>query len=296
MTEKLPGITEGGTSSRWKSAGEAARAWSDVATRISIVLAVAVILIKPGLFPFLKQFTVKSGEVNVFGSKFEVAEIGTLILGLEIKDGRLLLQGRDISSLPDTIDQLTTVNGQLQRSNQELTDRLKALSNLLTQVNQQRDDLTRFVQQPNRKAPSINQIDTKSVDQEVQQSLAQVRQQDAAAGAVLAQTAQVASQSAAAPILIYGIAFSADVQKENAMTELRKAQGFSDAPVLLFQRERYIRSVAAFLMRDTALKALPKFHEKWPTAYVVDFRTWCPAALSILPAIGPELREIDCRF
>ncbi|HEY4042064.1 MAG TPA: hypothetical protein VGM32_09505, partial [Rhodopila sp.] len=46
--------------------------------------------------------------------KFEISEIGSLIPGLEIRDGRLLLQkGKDISTLPDTIDQINTRNTEL---------------------------------------------------------------------------------------------------------------------------------------------------------------------------------------
>lgn len=282
----------------WTSAAEAAKAWSDVMIRLLIAVGIALVLIAPGLFPFLKQFTVKSGEVNIFGSKFEITEIGSLIPGLEIKDGRLLLQGKDISTLPDTIDRTNTANTELRQTNSNLSDQIKSIGNLLEQVTKQRDDANRTLASLKQSSPGIKPMETSELDTKIQQQLAQI-QQHITDDANAVTTDKAAPIAAAPPDLIYGIAFSADTNKEQAMDEVRKAQsikGSMSVAIWLFQRQKYVRSVAAFPTHDAAVTALPSFRAIWHGAYIVDFRTWCPAALSATLNPGNILGEIDCRF
>jgi hypothetical protein len=287
-----PPIPDDAPSERdWKSTAEAAKAWSDVAIRLLIVVAVGLLLTSPGLFPFLKQFIVKSGEVNIFGSKFEISQTGSLIPGLEVTDGRLLLQGKDISALPDTIDRLTTANTELQQINSDLTGRVKTISDVLSQVTGQRDDANRTLVGLKQSVPGVKPVETAELDKKIEQ-LGQTSQ----VGAPPVAAVNPVPQAAATPDLNFGVAFSADVDKDQAMTEVNKAQGLGTAPIGLFRREKYVRSVAAFPTRDAAARALPTYRGKWPSAYIVDFRTWCPAAFSASFNPGPTPSEIDCRF
>jgi hypothetical protein len=280
------------------SAAKAAKAWSDVVIRLLIVLGIALVLIEPGLFPFLKQFTVKSGEVNIFGSKFEISEIGSLIPGLEIRDGRLLLQGKDISALPDTIDQTNTANAELRQVNNDLSGQVKTISGLLEQVTKQRDDANRTLLSLRQSTPGIKSVETGELDTKIQQQLAQI-QQRTTDDANAATSDKAASAAAVPPDLIYGVVFSADANKEQAMDEVRKAQGIKgvlSATIWLFQRQKFVRSVAAFPTHDAAASALPTFRAVWHGAYIVDFRTWCPVALNGPLNPGTTPGEIDCRF
>ena len=98
-------------------------------------------------------------------------------------------------------------------------------------------------------------------------------------------------------ILPFGIVFGADVTREAAMDEVKKAKAFSTAPITLYKREGSIRSVAGFMTRADANQALPDFAAKVRRdSYVVDLRSWCPAALAPgAPASGtPPLT--DCKY
>lgn len=276
---------------RLADSAAAARAWIDVLLRVVIAGLVLLVLLEPGLFPILKQFTLKSGEVNIFGSKFEISEIGSLIPGLEVRDNRILLQGKDISTMPDTIDRLTTENSELQQANAVMTEQLKSSNGLLQDVTRQRDEANQQLVALRQHEPSAKPLDTAALDTRIQQQIKQT-QQLAVARAALAPV-----QAAAIPTsLVFGVAFGSDITHDQAMTEVNKARKVSNAPIALFQREKYLRSVAAFATRDAATAALPTFRSVRSDAYIVDFRTWCPAALNTLFSDGDTPTVIDCRF
>ena len=263
----------------------------DVGIRVAIVLLVLLILVQPSLFPILKQFTLKSGEVNIFGSKFEITEIGSLIPGLEVSDNRILLQGKDISTLPDQIDRLTTANAELQQANAALQEHLKSTSTLLTEVTQQRDDANNQLVSLRQNVPSAKPVDTAAIDSRIQQQMTQTQQLAAAAPPT-----QIAQAAAPASSLLFGVAISSDTSRDNAMTEVNKARKAGTAPIGLFRREKYLRTVAAFATREAATAALPAYRGIRQDAYIVDFRTWCPAAVNTSLTNGDAPTEVDCRF
>jgi hypothetical protein len=240
-----------------------------------IAILIILVLVTPGLFPFLSRFMVKSGEVNLFGSKFEIAEIGTLP-GLEVRDNRIFLHGTDITTYPDTVDRLTTANNELTRANKDLSDKLTQLSSLLGQV---------------KNAPNSTPGDVSSV---IQQKAKSIVEQIAG---IESSTKQLAAPAvvAIAPSLFYGIVFSADKNKDEAMFEVNKAKALG-APISLYRRENSIRSVAGFGAREAAVAALPSFRAHWQGAYVVDLRTWCPAGSPMAPPIGDTTPDVDCHF
>jgi uncharacterized membrane-anchored protein YhcB (DUF1043 family) len=267
----------------WKSSADALKSYVDVALRLLIAVAIILVLVAPGLFPFLTRFTVKSGEVNIFGSKFEIAEIGTLIPGVEIRENRILLQGKDISTLPDTVARLTTTNNELTQANKDLSDHLKEATSLL-------DQLTKDAQNPNQPPKSVEYV--QKLQQQQQQLQTKVAETEISAKALAVTAVAPASPST----LSFGVVFSADKNKEQAMDEAKKAPGLSDAPIALYSREKLVRSVAGFATRDAAVAALPPFRAKWPGAYVIDLRTWCPAASTVVAPAGNAPAEIDCHF
>ena len=284
--EHRPGLPGSG----WASAATTARAWLDVSIRVAIMLLVLLVLVEPGLFPFLKQFTLKSGEVNIFGSKFEITEVGSLIPGLEIRDNRILLQGKDISTLPDTIDRVTTTNSELQQANAALSEQLQSTGNLLAEVTRQRDEANQQLLALRHNVPNVKPLDTGALDARLQQQMKQTQQLAAVPAPA------VAPAAVAAASLLFGVAFSSDVNHDQAMVEVRKARKVTKAPIGLFQRAKFVRSVAAFPTRDAALAALPVFRSIRHDAYIVDFRTWCPAAVSTSLSDGDTPSEVDCRF
>jgi hypothetical protein len=264
------------TSTDWKSFTEAIKSCMDIALRLLIAILIILVLVAPGLFPFLGRFMVKSGEVNLFGSKFEVAEIGTLMPGLEVRDNRIFLHGTDITTYPDTVDRLTTANNELTRANKDLSDKLTQLSSLLAQI---------------KNAPDPTAGDVSSV---IQQKAKSIVEQIAG---IESSTKQLAAPAVAAtaPSLFYGLVFSGDRNKDEAMFEVNKAKALG-APISLYLRENSIRSVAGFATREAAVAALPSFRAHWQGAYVVDLRTWCPAGAPMAPPVGDTTAEVDCRF
>jgi hypothetical protein len=283
ITNKNAGAETGNSAMDWKTFADALKSFVDVALRLLIALAIILVLVAPGLFPFLTRFTIKSGEVNIFGSKFEVAEIGTLIPGVEIRENRILLQGKDISTFPDTVAQLTTANNELTKANKDLSEHLKEATSPLTQ-------LTKDAQNPNPPSKSVEYVEKLQLQQ--QQLQTKVAQSESSAKALA-----VSAVAAAAPISpTFGIVFSADKNKQEALHEVEQAQGLSHAPITLYSREKLIRSVAGFTTRDAADAALPPFRAKWSGAYIVDLRTWCPAATTVVALVGKGPAEIDCHF
>ena len=92
------------------------------------------------------------------------------------------------------------------------------------------------------------------------------------------------------------MAFISNTNRDLAIAALHQAREISPAPAALFQREKYLRSVAVFASRDAATAALPAFRQKWHDAYIVDFRSWCPAAVNATVSSGDPPTDIDCRF
>jgi len=264
-------------STDWKAGTEAIKSCMDIALRLLIAVLIVLVLVSPRIFPFLDRFLVKSGEVNLFGSKFEIAEVGTLMPGLEVRDNRILLNGNDITSYPDTVAKLTTANTELTRANQDLSDKLKQLTSLLAQ---------------NQNEPGATpQAASNTIQQQAKSIYGQIAE-------IERSTKQLATPAviAAAPSLNFGLVFSGDRNEDEAMHEVNKVKGLSNAPVSLYRRENSIRSVAGFTTREEAAAALPTFRTKWPGAYVVDLRTWCPAGAPMAPPVGNTTLQVDCHF
>ena len=160
------------------AAAVAARAWFDVAIRILITLVVVLVLTWPSLFPFLAQFALASGEVNILGSKFTIRQVGNQVSGLEIHGNKLLLNNQDISAFPDTIDKLTTANHELQQTNVTLAAQLKSANDLLTQVTQQRDKANSQLIALQQRVPNVEPIQPAALEHADQAT----HRSDAAAG------------------------------------------------------------------------------------------------------------------
>lgn len=261
----------------WKSATEAIKSLMDISLRLLIAVLIILILVNPGLFPFLSRFMVKSGEVNLFGSKFQVAEIGTLVPGLEVRDNRIFLNGTDITTYPDAVAKLTTDKNILTRANQDLSDKLKQLTSLVAQVQQE--------------PGSIPGATSSAIQQKAKSIYGQITEIESSTK-LLATPAVIAT----APSLVFGLVFSGDRNEDEAMDEVKKAKRLSGAPISLYRRENSIRSVAGFETRESAATALPGFRGQWPGAYVVDLRTWCPAGAPMAAPTGGATPEVDCHF
>jgi hypothetical protein len=142
-------------------------------------------------------------------TKFEISEVGTLIPGLEIRDNRILLQGKDISTLPDTVDKLTTANHELVQANQDLSNQLKQVNSLLDQLTKNRDGAN---QQSDKADQFVKTLQAQQ--QQIQTTVA------AAQNSARALTAPAVAPTEAT--LTYRLVFSADKSKVAAMEKVDK--------------------------------------------------------------------------
>lgn len=74
----------------------------------------------------------------------------------------------------------------------------------------------------------------------------------------------------------YGIVVSAGKQDDLAAYEVAQLekQGYSN--VAVFDRQRFLRTVARFPDKDSAEKALPNIQGYRKTAYIINLDKWCP--------------------
>lgn len=293
---------------RWAAA---ARVWTDVAIRVALVLAVTLILIDPGRIPLLKQFVVKSAKINMFGQELEVAQIGSLFPSVTIEGDKLLLKGQDVSLLPDENARLRTSNSQLEKEKAELTGQITRISALLKEAIERREtaavtparppDAPTPARPPDAatpaRPPAVTTPATPSDTETLTGLLGKLQQeQQAHASAVYAAPAVAPEPVPASTALPFGIVFGADSSRDAAMDEVRKAEKISKAPITLFKRQGTIRSVAGFATRDDANAALPVFARMRSDSYVVDLRSWCPAAFAAGASATGTPPLVDCKY
>jgi len=279
---------------------QAARTWVDVLIRVLIVAAVAVVLVWPSAFPVLKRFALTSGKVNIMGSEFDIVELA-LFKGVTVDGGKLLLQGVDVNTLYDSNQQLIQANKDFATQNADLKTQLDRTAALLEQVKQQRDDANQQLVALQSAQHPARPIDTAHLDTQIAAVQLSTKQLESVTSAVkiAAQVAQMATQQAAETggttppaAIVFGAVKDRDKAAENAA----KARDITDAPIALYARGGFVRTVAGFPSREDAIKILPKFHEIWDDAYVVDTRAWCPAAVVTAAGTDSTPSQIDCKF
>ncbi|MGE0418552.1 MAG: hypothetical protein AB7O80_17260 [Acetobacteraceae bacterium] len=290
-----------------RSIVDTARAWVDVAIRCSAVAVIAVALISPGTFPILAKVTLKGAKVNILGSEFEIAQTGPDFPGLKIENGKLLLNGQDISALADELAKQKSANALLLDANERLGK----------QIGQAAADLARYAgtqaaRPPPAPAPAPTTGSTTAEAEPPAEPVRPASGRDASALAALqrqvqtlqtdvgsvrqAVTAVETPPSQASTGMVFGIVYGADQTVDAAMTEVRNAMKLSKAPMVLLKRQGWFRSLAVFPTRDAATGELPAFSRFRNGSYVVDLRTWCPAGLPLPPPAGDKPAVVDCRF
>lgn len=74
----------------------------------------------------------------------------------------------------------------------------------------------------------------------------------------------------------YGIVVSADKQDDLAAYEVQQLHKRAVSDVKIFDRQGFLRTVAAFANRDDAEKELPAIEQYRKSAYVINLSKWCP--------------------
>ncbi len=255
----------------------------DVAQRIALIAVLAIILLVPSWFPLLDRFVFETTVINVLGTQLRVVDTRG-VQGLEVRDGKLLLGGQDISALTDRLAQAESeagrLRGELARLGTELGDAATAL---------QRTTLPRPVTPESDPAAERGRLAEEAARL---QGVAEAAARDAAP--------PVPAPSAPAGLAAsFGIVFSADRALPAAMREVERVRDAGDAQLSLWQRQGFWRGIAEFEARQAAQAALPAYRAASfrGDAYVVEFRTWCPNARN-LPGQpeAPGVRLVDCGF
>jgi hypothetical protein len=176
--------------------------------------------------------------------------------------------------------------------NVELSAQLKSTIELLDKTQQQRDQANQQLITLREKIPTVTPLQTTSLDSQIKNQIEENQQLTARLS-----SSQQRQPESAAFSLFFGIAFSSDGTQGQAMTEVKKAQQLPPVPIVLFQRQKFLRSVALFPTRELATAALPSFRSKVRAdSYIVDLRTWCPAGLNATITASDPPQTIDCRF
>jgi hypothetical protein len=269
--------------------------WIDVIVRILAILAIGLVLTFPGIVPLLHYFLVTHGEVNVFGQKFEFSQTSALAPGLEIKDGKLFLAQKDITTYPDMVARLQTANDELTVANKQLATQISDTAKLLEEVKKQRDAANGQLANLQASTPAAKPIQTEALDSQVNQQLKQNQKQIAKSTTAV----PVLAAGPSAAVLLFGVVFSSDTTADEAAYEVKKAHElFTSYAIATVKRGRFIASMAVFPTREAAAAALPNFQKeaRWRGPYIVDFRTWCPAALTATFSNDAPTAGIDCGF
>jgi hypothetical protein len=244
----------------------------DLFQRLLLWIALAVLLFSPGWVPLLDRFIVETTEINLFGQKIKVTDKRSLnVPGLEItKEGRVLLNGQDISLLPGEIERLRS-------ENELLTSKLKDTSQ------------------------KLDQAASASGDQKELEQLAQSTREvaDRAQAATARQTHGTRTVS---PEFAVILSSDTTLGPGGAADEIKDARGWAakqkpEPEVRVFLRNGYYATSVIFYSRDAAQDALLSLRKIFQSSpYVADLRSWCPASQQATPVDESGTQVIDCGF
>lgn len=231
----------------------------DLLQRFAIYLLLALVLTMPGCFPLLDRFVFETTEVNLLGTSLKVTDTRR-IQGLEVRDGRLLLNGEELNELPDKLARARSDLAVVMAENERLGQQLAEASR----------NLERLAAAPPAAAGPDRPAVSRALDTEARRLAAVVAEAQ--------QTQAARSEPAPAPARepAFGIVFGGDRTIRSAMDEVARARSAGPAPVSLWLRQGFWRGLALFETREAARAALPRYTAFRPDAYVVDLRSWCP--------------------
>jgi hypothetical protein len=300
-----------------KDLAEASDAWINVAIKVAIIALIGAVLFYPHDVPILRRVVVKSSEINIEGVKFQVIDAALTGKGVDISDdGRLLIGGVDVSTLPDD-------NAKLRQTVSDLNAQIVALNTTINTDERLLRQASGDLSTPQRVAaaptPSVADHPTPSASpslesapavpppaasphaelaKEIAESVARAVQQQAAAQTTVAQAAEVVAQSTPLPGVGFGIVFGADATPQAAMDEVRKVakQATSGNPIILYKRQGSWRSVLYFGTQEASKAQLPNIKSVKPQSYLVNISTWCPTPILIAPASSDLAEQKDCQF
>jgi hypothetical protein len=234
---------------------EGVTALLNVVQRLAIWAVVALVLFAPGLFPLLDRFIFETTSVNFMGATLKISDTRQ-VRGLELRDGKLFLNGDDVNNLSEQRDQARSEAATLREQARQLAARLTEASAALARA--ARPDTA---PSPELSAEAMRLAEVAAAAQRTQQT---------------AQAAAPQVSPSQAPV--FGVVFGADRTIPAAMDEVRRARDATPAPVSLYERQGTWRGIAGFETREAARAALPRYTAFRPDAYVVDLRGWCPNA------------------
>ena len=260
----------------------------DVVQRLLIWVGLALILVAPGWIPLLDRFVLETTEINILGQTFKVTDTrqlpGAKVAGLAVEDGKVKLNGEDISLLPGERDRLRQ---QVSALEQEKLDLIRKLED----ASQQLADLARAPAAPAQQGQIARLAQSTG-------SAAETALQAIAALPTAAAPPPAVPAPGPLPIVVLGGDASAAAAADEARKASDWARGQSPAPpVRIYLRNGSYRTTVAFASPEAAQAALPSLRKAFATGpYAVDLRSWCPAAISATPRQEAGVAVIDCRF
>lgn len=265
----------------------------DVMQRLLIWIGLAIVLIAPGWVPLLDRFVIETTEVNILGQKLKVTDTrrlpGASVPGLTIEDGKVKLNGEDISLLPGERDRLRSEVATLR------ADKL-ALSRQLEDASRQMSALARAPTQQPAQQQALEQL-----AQGARQAVESVQPVGAARPSPTAAPAAPPTQAAVAGFMVL-LASDTTAGAGGALDEVTQARTWvkanaPEAKVQVFRRNSYYATAVVFAHQDAAQAALRPLRQAFRSdAYIAEVRSWCPAALRATPRREEGLEVIDCGF
>lgn len=270
--------------------------WFNLILKIVLTALLATALLRPDFLPIVSRLTANLVDVEFYGAKFHFDQDATKALekrGIEIKDGAILVGGRDIVQVVGDKAKLEGQIKVLADENTKLQASLAAQTDLLDKTRQQLSsasgaggvDLGAFKTEIAAAAATVDKV--------VSQSKAAVTQ--------ATKTAEEVSQpnaGASLPAVGYALVFSSDTSLDDALNEVKKAPGVTSNPIIIYHRRNYLASAAYFGTKDAALAALPAFAKEWPKngPFVVAIGTWCPQPTLVQSASPTSPEQMNCGF
>jgi hypothetical protein len=278
-------------------------AWFNLLIKATLTALLVIALLRPDLVPVIGRFTANLVDVEFYGAKFHFDQDVTKELakrGIEIKDGAILVGGRDVlqvvadkAKLEAQIKTLADQNAQLQAS-------VANQSALLQKAGEQ---LAGGGAVGSSGAASATPSSL-GLGREIASATAAVgfavSQSKAALTAAAKTVEEVTKPSVGAelPAVGYALVFSSDTSLEDAMNEAKKAQAVTGNPIIIYHRRNFFASVAYFGTKDAALAALPDFVKQWPKngPFVVALGAWCPQPTLVQSATNTAPEQKNCGF
>ncbi len=260
----------------------------DVAQRALIWIVVAVVLLWPQHMPLLDRFVIETSEINILGQTFKVVDTrrvpGASVPGLTVKDGKVLLNGEDISLLLGERDRLR---------------------NEIATLTQEKLDLAVKLGEASEQVAALARAPAAAPQQRELERLAASTQ---AAAASVMEAAMAANSTGAGPsgspvaASLPTVVVSGDTTASAAADEVKRASGWArtqtPAPdVRVYLRNGSYRTTVMFASQDAAQAGLMALRKVFSTGpYLVDLRSWCPAGIGTAPRQEAGVPVTDCRF